>query len=333
MADTVTTSNLARQRSALLRVLQLAAARGYHFRAVTPQTHQRYVSSRGERPATTLRDIFGWSLPFLEDSIERELVQAMHDANVLKPRGEAVSSGVRIADVDDDLFLHSAYPTNTASAVFFGPDTYRFIRFIRHEFERQNPEPDARTTGRALRILDVGCGSGAGGILAARTLAQAGHSIALTLNDINPMALQYAGINAEFAGVPTQLMCGDFFSSISGQFDLIISNPPYLVDPAARTYRHGGERLGRALSVDIVKRSLQLLAPDGMLLLYTGVAIVDGIDPFQAEILALLSESDCRHTYSEIDPDIFGDELEQPAYAHVERIAAVGLSVRRNDPR
>jgi hypothetical protein len=31
--------------------------------------------------------------------------------------------------------------------------------------------------------------------------------------------------------------------------------------------------------------------------------------------------------YEEIDPDVFGEELERPAYAHVDRIAAVGLTV------
>jgi hypothetical protein len=33
-------------------------------------------------------------------------------------------------------------------------------------------------------------------------------------------------------------------------------------------------------------------------------------------------------TYEELDPDVFGEELEQAQYAQVERIAAVGLRVR-----
>ena len=34
-----------------------------------------------------------------------------------------------------------------------------------------------------------------------------------------------------------------------------------------------------------------------------------------------------RHDYRELDPDVFGEELERPAYAQVERIAVVALDV------
>jgi hypothetical protein len=33
--------------------------------------------------------------------------------------------------------------------------------------------------------------------------------------------------------------------------------------------------------------------------------------------------------YEELDPDVFGDELDRPAYAAVERIAAVLVTARR----
>lgn len=52
-----------------------------------------------------------------------------------------------------------------------------------------------------LRIADVGCGSGAGGIMAAR-LRVGAH---VTLNDINSLALRYAAINAAAAGMDVQL--------------------------------------------------------------------------------------------------------------------------------
>jgi hypothetical protein len=31
---------------------------------------------------------------------------------------------------------------------------------------------------------------------------------------------------------------------------------------------------------------------------------------------------------SEIDPDVFGEELDQPSYQNVERIAAIGALIR-----
>ncbi len=180
-----------------------------------------------------------------------------------------------------------------------------------------------------LRILDIGCGSGAGGIALARHLADSGIAAVATMNDINPLALHYTEINAQAAGVKVITALGDSLTAVAGEFDLIISNPPYLDDTAQRAYRHGGARLGRALSVRIAAQALTRLAPGGSLLLYTGVAIIDGFDPFLAELLPLLSAADCEWHYEEIDPDIFGEELERPVYAHAERIAAVGLIATR----
>ena len=41
------------------------------------------------------------------------------------------------------------------------------------------------------------------------------------------------------------------------------------------------------------------------------------------------SDAGCTMAYREIDPDVFGEELERPAYRDVERIAAIGAVFRR----
>src|SRR5690606_23767482 len=95
----------------------------------------------------------------------------------------------------------------------------------------------------------------------------------LVLADINPAALPYAAANAAAAGLGSALCVqGDLFAPAPGAFDLIVANPPYLVDGAARAYRHGGGALGSALSERIVHEGLPRLAPGGRLLLYTGIA-------------------------------------------------------------
>ncbi len=43
----------------------------------------------------------------------------------------------------------------------------------------------------------------------------------------------------------------------------------------------------------------------------------------------LLTDADFGWSYSEIDPDVFGEALDQSAYSHVDRIAAIGLAVSR----
>lgn len=324
------------EATALGLILRHLASSSYRFTTPTPLTHSRVLAHRGEQMAANLWDVFGWNLPFKVatcDGMNRELLAAMRGAGVLQTRGEVLQSRVRVSSIGDDLFVHSAYPTTQDDAVFFGPDTYRFARFI-----QQALAADQSSGGSPLRLLDIGCGSGAGGIVTARALAKVTPSIALevSMNDINSLALQYTAVNAahaNLAGITIRPALGNALRAVKGDFDLIISNPPYLADPAQRAYRHGGERLGRALAVRIGAEALGHLAPGGRLLLYTGVAIVNGEDAFLAEMHALLADKapgrEFDWSYSEIDPDVFGEELEQPVYAHVDRIAAVGLTVTR----
>jgi methylase of polypeptide subunit release factors len=327
------TANDLTQTAALAHVLGVVAASEYRFTAITPLTHQRVLANRKNQVGTTLRDIFGWNLPFAPSAIAPALLESMEQAGILQRCGAWLRSDVRIATIDNDLFLHSAYPTVQDTAVFFGPDSYRFTRFVQSALrstEGRQAGPWPACAGASMRILDVGCGSGAGGIAAARQLMGLGASLSVTMNDINPLALRYTLVNAELAGMEVLLAPGDALSAVTGDFDLIISNPPYLDDAAERIYRHGGARLGRALSVRIAEQALARLAPGGRLLLYTGVAIVQGIDPLRAELTPLLAKAGCDWSYAEIDPDVFGEELERPVYANADRIAAVGLIATRN---
>ncbi len=314
---------------ALGLILRHLAGSGYRFMTPTPLTHQRVLAHRGSQLGTTLRDIFGWNMPFTLascDAITRELLAAMRGAGVLQTRGDVLHSTVRVSSLGDDLLVHSAFPTTQDDAVFFGPDTYRFARFIQQGVAHVQPK-----SSQPLRVLDVGCGSGAGGLVAARALAKLPQPgpLEVWMNDINPAALQMTVVNAACAGIAVKPALGNALRAVQGDFDLIISNPPYLEDAAQRAYRHGGAGLGRALSVRIAEEALGRLVPGGRLLLYTGVAVVGGVDAFLADIQPSLTASQFDWSYSEIDPDVFGEELDQPAYAHVDRIAAVGLTVTR----
>jgi len=100
-------------------------------------------------------------------------------------------------------------------------------------------------------------------------------------------------------------------------------------DSQQRAYRHGGGALGEALSLRIVRESLPRLDKNGSLVLYTGVAMVAGGDPFLESVQPLLGEDRYDWTYRELDPDVFGEELLKPGYERVERIAVVALIVTR----
>ena len=300
-------------------------SRDYHFTTVTPLTHQRVLARHRALHDADERDAFGWSRPFSRTLLPHALGQRLLHAGIVVAEGqEAWRSTVRWSTLGGLILSHSAYPTTASDAVFFGPDTYRFASLIT-ETLRLAPLP------RSARILDMGCGAGPGGLLAATLAAAHGAAPAsIVLADINDRALAHAYANAVLAGLPqAQCVRSDLYASIEGSFDLIVANPPYLVDGAARTYRHGGGPLGGELSERIVREGLDLLRPGGRLVLYTGAAIVRGRDPLRDSLAAIVRVRGWPMAYGELDPDVFGEELDSPAYVCAERIAAVGMVVQR----
>ena len=292
----------------------MVQATGYHFVTPPPATHARVNARPGAAWANDLRDVFGWSRPFRAGTVAGPLMAAMRAAGVLLPHEDGGRSTIRRSSLDGLLFCHSAYPTTTADAVFFGPDTYRFAQAIGRALDRP-----------VRRAADIGCGAGPGAILVARAHPDA-EVLAI---DINDTALQLTRTNAALAGVEVQAVQSDLLAAAPGPFDLIVANPPYLVDPGERVYRHGGGPLGAGLSLKILDAAIDQLAPGGTLLLYTGAAIVSGRDPFQEAVTARLPAYGCTWRYFEMDPDVFGEELEAGVYTQSERIAAVVLTVQR----
>ena len=169
-----------------------------------------------------------------------------------------------------------------------------------------------------------------GGIVAASCLQHQYQELILT--DINPKALEYAKINAEVASVAHVKFCiSDLYSAIQAPVDLIIANPPYLVDSLQRAYRNGGGIHGSLLSTRIVLEGLPILADGGAMILYTASPIVDGKDTFLASIRDSLLSKSIAYTYEELDPDVFGEELLKEAYKNVDRIAVVSLVLTKSN--
>jgi methylase of polypeptide subunit release factors len=295
--------------------------RGYRFTTISPASHCR-VQAREHTGRRSIEDILGWNRAFFAEQVAQDDLERLADAGVLESVGAGLRSTIRFSTLGQQLFVHSSFPTDQSDAVFFGPDTYRFARFIDSSLDTFR----LRSTHGRMRILDVGAGSGAGGLHVAVRTAESLPSV--TLSDINRRALRFCAINAVLNAVPgVSIVESDLFERIPGVFDLIIANPPYLVDPLARTYRHGGGALGFELSLRIVTQGLSRLAPGGRLLLYTGSAIVNGSDLFHAALVSGLAGRDVGVSYEEIDPDVFGEELEHPPYDRADRLAVVGVTI------
>lgn len=78
------------------------------------------------------------------------------------------------------------------------------------------------------KVLDLGCGYGVVGILAAKLVGEEN----VFMCDISERAVEYAKINAALNGVPNiKISLSDGYKNIAeGDFTLILSNPPYHVD-------------------------------------------------------------------------------------------------------
>lgn len=303
---------------ALLAVARAVSDTGYEFTTVTPATHAR-VNARPENGrARSLRDVLGWSRPFDVGLVPEDLTALMRRANLLKEDEDGLRAKIRLSSLNGELFMHSAYPPAETDAVFFGPDTVRFVSAVLEHLARRSRAP--------RRVVDIGCGSGAAGILVAKQLPEA----EIVLVDINPTALRMAAVNARLAGTQrVEFRRSDLLSEVEGSFDLIVSNPPFMVDPSARAYRHGGGEFGSELSLRILEAAIERLAPGGSFVLFTGSTIVEGADLFRDAARAFCSEAGLDWSYREYDPDAYGEELDNPGYARAERIALVVLTVSR----
>ena len=293
----------------LVRLGQLLRESGYEFTTITPESHARVNARRGNERARTLRDVFGWSRPFDRSLLASEMLSLLEKANAI----DEDRSKVRYSTDGDFLFVHSAFPTTDSNSVFFGPDTYRYLKLLR------------RLKPSAKHAVDVGCGSGAGGIVIA------GRCERVILADINPLALEYAQVNVELNGIRNaEVIQSDVLQGVEGPIDLVISNPPYLMDTKARLYRDGGGRFGEGLSIEIVR---QAVGRAERLILYTASAIVDGVDTFRAAIDTVLRPRSSVIGYEELDPVVFGEELSRDVYSSVDRLAVIALDVSLQSER
>jgi release factor glutamine methyltransferase len=131
------------------------------------------------------------------------------------------------------------------------------------------------------RILDLGTGSGILALSLARTFKDA-KVIAV---DISPDALAVAKENAELQNLSARIkfLESDWYAAIQGEYDLIISNPPYLTDkeveaanPEVRDFEpmqalvSSGEK-GEDCLFQVLEGAIQHLVPQGVVAMETGI--------------------------------------------------------------
>ena len=98
------------------------------------------------------------------------------------------------------------------------------------------------------RALDLGTGCGV------QALLLAAHASTVVATDVNQRALDYAAFNAALNGVTNiEFRHGSLLEPVRGeQFDLIVSNPPYVISPENRYVFRDSGRYGDAMCRELI---------------------------------------------------------------------------------
>ncbi|WP_344318699.1 methyltransferase, partial [Actinocatenispora thailandica] len=108
--------------------------------------------------------------------------------------------------------------------------------------------------------LDLGTGCGVQALHLSR------HAGAVTGTDISTRALRFAATTAALSGQRFELLAGDLVAPVAGRrYDLVVSNPPFIVGPTRRahyTYRDSG-RAGDAVCAELIAAMPTLLTDGG----------------------------------------------------------------------
>jgi len=149
---------------------------------------------------------------------------------------------------------------------------------------RAKPEREA-----ALRILDLGVGSGA--ILTALLVERPNATGVGVDRSMAALALARSNFDSLGVGARALLVRGDWGRSLDGTFDLVVSNPPYItsreignLEPEVRVYEPAAALDGGTDGLDCYRAIFgdlgRLLAPDGAAVLELG----EGQEPAVADL-------------------------------------------------
>ena len=208
---------------------------------------------------------------------------APNDLATLRAMVKRVAEHEPVAYLVGRCEFYSLPLTITADCLIPRPETEHLVeRAV--DFLRSRPAPQ--------RVLDLCTGSGC----IAAAIAKNVPEVEIVATDISDAALKVAATNIEKLGLSghIQLLCGDLFDPIiSGlddtQFDLIVSNPPYVSDDEFEALDKNVKEYEPALALragvdglDVYKRIIEnvadFLKPDGGLMMEIGYAQGDAIN-------------------------------------------------------
>ena len=237
---------------------------------------RRRTTSGG--PLDTLVRLFLLQTPVSRDDADRALpglVDRLCNAGLLEQSVSEVAArtdcrpyATSEAGLDRDLWVVSDLtPGLDGAPVAVGPDHVLGISSASTSLAQLTMrEP----VGAALD-LGTGCG--------VQALHLAGHAHRVVATDVNARALWMTRLNAALNGVAVDVRDGSFFEPVAGErFDLIATNPPFVISPATGerlVYRDSGLPGDRVVE-HIVRTGPDHLTDGGWLQVLANWAIVEG---------------------------------------------------------
>ena len=151
-------------------------------------------------------------------------------------------------------------------------------------------------------IIDVGTGSGCVGLTLALEIPEA----QVTITDVSYAALLTAKSNAVQLGARVSIVCMDLLEAVRGQFDIIVSNPPYVsheetsrLQIEVREYEPHvalfGEENGLAVYRKLIPSAERALKPGGYLIMEIGAGLEQRVlELFGSEWMLLPTRKDLQ---------------------------------------
>ena len=263
-------------------VRHLFARTGYAKMATDTFPHQHRRDLGDNPPEHPLLKMFLWSQPASEDALRRLLsfaeLRALVGSGMMDLEGGCALPLVKVVPYEDLLLTSDVEERAGQSTPDFvvGLSTSTLIL--------------ATMTIRrpAQRALDVGTGSGIQAMLAAR------HSERVTAIDISRRALDFAHFNMRLNRIKNiDLVEGDLFEPVEGQtFDLVVSNPPYVISPDCRCLFRDNPMDGDGLLQHLVMQMPRFLNVSGYAQLISNWAEHRGQD-WRTRLASWFRAGDC----------------------------------------
>ena len=139
-----------------------------------------------------------------------------------------------------------------------------------------------------LKIIDIGCGSGAIAIALKKNIPNAD----ITAIDISPLAIKVAKANAVELNLNIRFIESDLFTNVDGKFDVIVSNPPYLTDEyeAESLVRDNEPPIALYAPYNGLYYYYKILTEAPLYLNYSGMILLEIPANKDKEIMALLKQ-------------------------------------------